>query len=531
MPPHIAFYDDDETPADSISLEIQRGQTSPVFVRKIINDKDAAFGDTTTAINQKLILLASVAGSAFASEGRPILDERWTRARITHYLIDGVWTTAGATSTQPWGTNAELPINDLAPQEGARIEFQVFAPGVGTVAATKIQISNDGNRASSPLARFIGLASGSGIVPPDRASGLRALLRGGEITADDSDTISIANGSMVYEGTIITFPAVDIVFSLLDGNGVALGAGQSYRVTLSRPVAGSPVTVTKAPKETADFPEKPEPNIFVRSLIVTSADGVAVSVSAASLTGSPTYAGYLVRAGAGLTILVSAGDGLISPADLRQYLSHETIANVTANSTNRVWRNAAGDTVVTLTDVEPEFGADLLALAITDADSVTEIVDVRRFIHRAWTLFPLEFSYRAVWSTLAVPSHGLAMLIAHDDLEIEEIIANLTDTDGAWTGGAIVPDIYVFPPGAPVPYPAGGVGVGGVSLFTSSATDDQRPSIAFDATDLQSVTHGHEVRRIAKGSRILLSIAATVAAPAPEFDQELRITLIARRYR
>jgi hypothetical protein len=116
--------------------------------------------------------------------------------------------------------------------------------------------------------------------------------------------------------------------------------------------------------------------------------------------------------------------------------------------------------------------------------------------------------------------------VIHYDAEIEEVALDLSDTDASWTAGAVKIDVRILAPGTPI-----GDGSGGASIFTSSGTDDRRPSIAFDATDLRATTQDHEVRRIVKGSRILLTVISTIEAPAPEPEQTIIVTLNLRRYR
>jgi len=236
------------------------------------------------------------------------------------------------------------------------------------------------------------------------------------------------------------------------------------------------------------------------------------------------YAGFHARAGAGLTVLISRGDA-ISSADMRPRTSHEISIGVTASESNRLWLLADGTWLATLTDVEPVQGAQLCYVVTTDGANVTAIEDARRFVHRALVEWALELRATAVMSTagtVALAAWGVVPF----DAEVESVAEDLSDLDVSWTAGSIVADVGILAPGEPL-----GDGTGAVSLFTSSATDDRRPSIAFDATVLRSVVVDHEVRRIAAGSRVVLKIISTIAAPAPEAEQEIRVTLRLRRYR
>lgn len=531
MPPHVAILDTLGDPADPIAISISGGQTSATTTLEIWNDKTAAFGDTTIAkdIRAKL-LTASVIDTdpitygPFSSYGEPITDERWGRFRITHFLDGATETTNGATATLPWGSNAEIPLPDLGPQQGVRVEIKFVSPTGQTANATKAKIAIYGNLASSPLAQLVALATGSGTIPGDRVDGLRAFLRGAAVTANDTATVTLERGQMVFDGTTVTFLQTTNTFTLADGDAVNLGADEAYLVTLSRANDGT-VTVTKGPKaETVEYPALPADEILLAYLRVYSADGVAVTVAQADVDQSDIqYAQFLVRDGGGLAVTVSPGEG-ISGSDHRQYLASTPVSVALAASvTSRIWRLPDGSFADTVDDVPPQLGSDLLAYVDTDTDSVTDIRHARALIHRAITEERIELSYSAALSQVAVPAHALAWAVVPFDCEVESVELDLRATDGTWTAGALKIDIQTVAAGAAV--------AAGTTIFTSSATDDRRPSIAYNATNLRATSEDHEVRRFTKGMRVLLSLITTVAAPGAEPAQEIRAALVVRRYR
>lgn len=534
MPPHVAIYN----PAEPIEVSQDAGVTSAAIVREIWNDKDDDFLDTTTATGNVIKLLAApITGyvddepvyGAYDISGTPLQDERWVRISITAFLTADGETTDGVTGAVPLGTNAWFHLPDLPPQTGVRISLQVFTPGGQTLDRTPLKLSVVGNLASSPLGPMTSLANGSGIVPADRTTGLRSLIRGSEVTANDTATVTIARGAMVYEGLTLAFPQTTQTFNLNDSAAVALLAGENYRVTLSRTPAGA-IAVTKGLKnEAVLWPVKPAANVYVESFIVSSVDGVAVTVAPASLQGGRKYAEFYARAGVGLVALVAMGEGIAS--DIRQHQSHEVPVGLTATATNRIWRLPDGTLSATLTDVEPIPGADLMWLFTTDAVGVTGIVDARRLVHRALTTAHVKLVYRAALSQVAAPALAVALGDFDFDCELEAVEYKLSAKDGTWTAGALKIDLRTFAPGAAVPFPAGGAGVGGVSIYTSSGTDDRRPSIAFDAASLRVYSIDHEVRRFLAGTSVVLDLVTTVAAPGAEPGQELRVTLHVRRYR
>lgn len=531
MPPHLAIFDNAGAPAVTLELALSGGESSAVTTFQIWNDKGALLGDTSIARNLRLTLLA-FDGTRFVPFGLPLLDERWATITVTGEINPAAAVMSHqATATLPIGTTSDIPLDDI-PQNAARtIQIQVNVPGnvAATFARLKLQVL--GTDGSMPLASLTILGTGSGVIPADRIASLRSLLRGSGVTANDTDTVQIERGALVFDATIVNFPHTSKTFNLNDSAAVALAAGEQYLVTLSRAADGT-VTVTKGPKaELVTYPATPADHIFVSTLIVASADGATVTVAPSSVSAAAVhYAQYLVRAGVGLAVLVSPGEG-VTESDRRQRDSAEGSIAVVATATNRIWLLGNGGKAVTQTDVAPEPGATLLAFAVTDGAGVTSIVDARRFTHRPATEWTLELKLRAALSTLAVPVDSVDLGLLHFDAELESVDLDLTSTDGTWTAGAMKIDLRSFAPGAAVPFPAGGAGVGGVSIYTSSGTDDRRPSIAFNAAVLRATSIDHEVRRFLAGTRFVLDVISTVTAPGAEPDQEIRVTLHMRRYR
>jgi len=542
VPPLLALYDDDDSPLADFTVSQDAGTESAAIVLRFWNDKAVSNPATTTAVGNRFKVLspkiigANEDGSpiygALANYGTPVLDERWITARVLSYLsLDDddavVESTENATGTQAIGTNSELAIEDLPPQTGVRIEIKVRTPANQRIDAQPITFTLEDNLASSPLAPFTTLATGAAVIPPDRIAGLRRLAFGGTVTADGSDTVLVDAGQLVYEGAGITFLGAFIVFDLEDGDAVELDAGESYLVTLSlTPVAG--IVATRGPKaETAAYPVAPLGNVAFARLTAASADGVAVTVDQSSVAFLAPYAGFYARAGAGLTVLVSRGDSVTQ--DVRQYLPREVPVNVTASETNRLWVLGDGSWVTTLTDTPPEFGALLTWLAVTDATNVTELVDVRPFAHRALTMWHHEVRYVGVLSDVDATEDAAPFdwLVLYEDTEIESVSVDLSGGAVEFTSGALKVDVLVLPPGADIEADIDDA----VSIYTDAATDDRRPSIAFDATVFRAESRLHQVRRVASNSRVLLRFVSTFGASAPEAAKEVRVTLHGRRWR
>lgn len=525
MPPHIVVI-----PDTTFTLTVDGGETSATITREIWNDPDAAFLDTTTQAAIVLQILYKQGDGTFNTKGHPALEERWFRARVSKYLStpDGgetiIETNEGTGGTQPFGTNSDLVIRDLAPHEGARIEVFAEPPGGRGIFGVDFSLSFLGNIASSPLSKYTALATGSGIVPADRQTNFRSLLDGAEVTADDTDTLQIAKGHLVYDGLTVTFLDSEFIASIADGDGNDLTAGQSYYATLSKDSTGADV-VTKGPKtEAVLYPDVPVGNILVERFTVATADGAEVSISPTSLVGGKRYCQFHARAGTGLTVLISDGEA-VSSTDIAPRLTHENPVAVTASATNRIWFLPIGTLVATTTDAEPVLGAFLICYAIAGVAAITSIVDARALVHRALTMWHLETARDAVFSEESAaedaPTFGLTYL--DDEGELEAVTLDLSELDNLWTAGALKLDVLYAAPGAAVSTAA--------SIFTDAATHDERPVLQFDAADLRVESRFHQVRRFAKGTRFLFRLISTVTTSAPEDSHEVRIALHFRRYR
>lgn len=531
MPPHIALLDQNDDPLGPLTFTLQGGESSDPIEIHIANDLDDTLPGTTTATGYRFGVRV-LEGGVPVTYGVPLLDELWARGQV-----DGVVNPGGVemadqfTGVLPLGTGSQIPLEPIPPGTARVLTFQLFAPGDADSQTYVIEFDVFAGETSWPLSSGVTALTGSGVLPSERR-GLLTLLRGSEIIADGTDTVVFDRGSLSNtDGRTVTFLRTDETFTLADSEAVNLGAGESYIVTVSRAPSTGAAVFTKGPKaETVERPETPAGNLYVGRLIVRSDDGVAVTVEQADVSQADVvYGDFHARPGVGLSVIIGSGQG-ITGTDLRQHVPEEAIVGVTASASTFIWRIAAGTYVTTAAEVAPELGADLLFEAEADAGAVTAIIDRRHPLHRALVMDRIEATWRGVLSELAEPSLGLGWAVNYlDDAEIEGFELNLTGTDESWTGGEIKADARLFAAGVAIPFPAGGAGAGGASIFVSAGTDDQRPTVAFDATDLRALSTYHETRLIPRGARVLFDLVTTMAGPGAEDEQEVRFTLLVRR--
>lgn len=102
--------------------------------------------------------------------------------------------------------------------------------------------------------------------------------------------------------------------------------------------------------------------------------------------------------------------------------------------------------------------------------------------------------------------------------ELDEIVVDLSELDGDWTGGAIDIDVLAADPGA------------ALSTATSIIGTGTTPSIAYDATDLRVTITDHEFRSFEKGTRFVAAISGVPTASGADGEHTVYVSLNFRSY-
>lgn len=529
MPSFPALYlSDDVTPATPIVITLGAGASSAIFVRHLWNDKGGLQG-TATPLKGAMLKATAYDGEKWVDHGVPILDDLMLRATITGVIKTGDPTMPDYFSgTVPIGTNNFLAIPDIPKNCAVKIQLQWKAPGGVADNAQQIRLVIVPDRPSMPLAAKATLATGAGIVPGYRVPGLRRHVRGGNIIADGTATVTVERGAVDYDGDRKTFLRSTQLLNQQDVNGNALAAGESYIAALSRTSAGAPVW-TKGVKAVAPtIPSVPAGHVAADYVTVLYQAGTSI-INQANVTARTLRGDFVAEAGVGLSVVIHPGYG-VTDVDEYQFLEQKTtLAGLPANTLSYVWRLSSGTFAVTTTSAAPEVGADLLWEVQTDGASVTSLTDRRQYVTRPGCELTLRFA--DVLSAVPIPTRTVDLGVLPMDADLLDVDLDLSALDGSWTSGSVKIDVRYFLPGAAVPYPAGGIGVGGASIYTNSGSDDRRPSVAYNATTLRGKFIDHEVRRFSKGTRFTLDIVGVPAAPAAESPQAVVATLNFERYR
>ncbi|HEX6862325.1 MAG TPA: hypothetical protein VF414_05890, partial [Thermoanaerobaculia bacterium] len=293
--------------------------------------------------------------------------------------------------------------------------------------------------------------------------------------------VHVAGGQHICRGRLISRVAADVELDQADSTSAALEPGQAYWAAISLGPGSAPV----ATKGTAALvPTRPAaPAGHSIAAYVRVAYGASGSeIAGEDVDGSVLlYDRFRATASAGLQLVLHGGQALGGGS--WRYSSERVPLALEADSTHYVWQLASGLPELT-TDPDPPAGGGALLLweADTDGAGVTALRDRRGYVEASVVL-------HLAGALPGAPGEVASFLVV-EDLVLEEITSRLSDA-GAGTGGATVLDVLL----------------NGTTLFTSQATDDQRPAWPFDATTLVSEGGLHEVTELRRGDLLTLVTA------------------------
>lgn len=474
------------------------GTESAAVTLRLYNDKDEAGADTLPAA--QLFALARTTSSGIAqSSGLPLVDRRMVEARITQGLGGK---TVPASAWTELGDGAALHLPSLASGEGVELEFRLDAPADAQGANVYLVVS---------LAIETATSTGPGLT---EIAGDGVCLGVGDplvtVLVDGEDVVENPAGAddQVRVGTFVWI-AAGVPFALHQDllTIAASSAGNSRYVLLSLAADGT-LTATDG-DETASAltdDDKPAvPNGEVAIAYVQRDDSAAIQQ--ADVEQVYQFGLYAVDFTL-LTAEVGPGRALVDNSLTINQAGQS--ASLTANATNSLWLQRTGTLAVT-TDGAPPAGTRPLLLAemVTDATTVTELRDRRRFIgHR---LHRLAFDWLG---TVAVDDHRYAI--------------NPSDRPA-----------YILPIGGLRAAVAVGGTVSGSTRFkveVDAGHNDSwaalteptaAPEIVFDATDLRSLDAVPAAFLLPAGARIRAS-ADVVPGGADSEDAHLELLVVER---
>ncbi len=432
----------------------------------------------------------------YVSVGVPPQDELWGRIRLTGQDNSAAPAQQDVrTDWTPIGAYASLLVPSLL-VDGVRLgELKMRPPSAAAAVTYRWRLSAITAEHSRPLPPALTVA-GRGILTHVGCRGHSALWRGFEVTSSPTtpdDLVHVAGGVGIVRGDVRTALAAEITLDQVDGEGAALGVGLSYRAALSLGELG--VTLTKgAGAISPAWPAVPAGEALIDHVLVRYRDGDPTEIEPADIAGSLTYGRLRVTAGDGLQAVAHAGQA-IAGGTWRYWSSRQTLP-LAAEATNRVWQLATGEPAVTQSAEAPETTALGPIWEIeTDVAAVTGLADLRPYAAAPVVL-------HLVGALPGSPGE-VDSLMVHQPLAIEQIVYRLSDNGGGSAGQTVLE-----------------LAIGVDTVYTSQATDDQRPAWPFDAAGELVAGDGiHELVTLRRGDILTLSSAEHPTGGTPAWAE------------
>jgi hypothetical protein len=405
----------------------------------------------------------------WVQSGLPSLDELWTQIRLTGpQTVD--WTNVG--------TARGLWVPSLVAGVLQNAELRMRPPATAAPVTWQSRLAAVAAEHSRPVPP----GGRTGVLTGLSDVGHGSLVRGLRVSpsAPEDDQVHVAPGLYVHQGRLRGLVAPPVTLDQTDSAAAALAAGQSYWAVLSAGAAG--LTVTKGLR--AAVPTKPAPPAGELPLAAVQVHqtGGASSIAAADVVDLVVYDRHWAEPGTGLQLRVHAGQA-VGGGTWRTWSTPVALA-LPASATRWLWQRASGAWELTATDVPPETTAlGPLWRVTTDAGAVTSLVD-----RRVYAADTVVLQLRG--NLPGAPGEIASQLVAHDGLVLEDVLYRLA-SNGGGTAGQTRLDLEVA----------------GATVYTSHATDDQRPTWAFNAAELTIAGRVHEVTELRPGDLVrLLSI-------------------------
>lgn len=481
MPIEI-YQSDDTTLVEDLAFtgpgpggKVQAGADSDEVELHIWNDKGNPGGQTRRNVALVFQVESPSAPDVFVSTGFPPVDELWGRAKVSGYdnTAEPTWTVA-ASDWQSLGAYALLLLGDLPPDCAVYAKLKLRPPSYASPTSWRFGLSATVDEYSRPLPPALSLLD-RGILVGIGDGARSGLLRGGEVTATGTpdDEVHAAAADWEHAGARLAKIVSDHPLDQDDGALATLAAGESYLALLTLGPSG--ITVTKGLKGAAPAsPAAPagEPAL-ARVTVHYQAGGTSV-IDPADIEDLRLFDRFAAVAGAGFDLVLHSGQAI--GGHTHRYQSGTQQIELAASDTFYVYQLESGLWAAETAEARPTTGALGPWYEVdTDGSQILEVRDRRTYAGRSIDL------------ALAGPLPGSAGFIADlmvetEELWIDEIACRISDNGGG-SAGATVFDIQV----------------NGVTIFTGFATEDWRPTFAFDATALAGRGYFAEVRRLRRG--------------------------------
>lgn len=510
MAPAPRFYD--ATGTTEISSTISAAVTAGSSVAAVEYELWNAKAGTADTLSNARLRVEEFDGTDWVTSGAPAVDEGWVKVQLTGIHNDGdADMVPQTTGYVPLGVNRTLLLEDI-PQNCARImNVRIDVPSGQSSSAQEVRLVVLYDESSVVLPFRFSTLSGGGVIPARLDAALRKITDGRTLSAASGEVVTIAKGRYTYDGTPYFRITETVTLNQTAADG-ALAAGESYIAVISQPQNSAAVATKGNKAASPTSPAVPSGNILLGRVTVAYQDGGTSIITASDINTTGVSASeYLVTAGSGLNVTIGAGSA-ITTADTHPFRSVASTLAVTDNAASYIWLRPDGTFSATLTSTSPETGSLLLARAGAVGGVVTSVLDYRKQVDRAITEHVMTLVY---WGEAGVLNDAHWAVLPFDAY----LESYRMDVATKGSAGLTYVDITYRPPNTAMT-------TAGTTIFTSSATEDNRPGIHGAGTIVGYSQKYHEVIVFDEGTRFAFDIKA-IGSGTPAKD--ITITLKFRK--
>jgi len=474
---------DGTTPLNGLPMAgAEAGEDSAVVTVKLTNDGE------TTATNAGFLqrTVSPTDPNVRLATGAPPQDQMWGRARIIGVVnaADPTWTVP-TTDWAPMGAYGMSPLVPTIPAGCAVIyEYLWHPPGEAEVAPWTTALVPIYDEFAMPVPLSLTMAD-RGVL-----HGIGDGTRSGVIsTPYDAmlpqipgplDELYVGAGMRLHKGQLYGLVGETFTFDQDDGDADTLASGESYLVMIS--VGAGVRTATKGVKAVSPVKPAPPAGNEVLGYVTIHYNAGGTEITTDDIEWLYEYDRYEATPGGGTNLRIGYGRAW-GGGSLRFAGAHQIIPLAAFDdSTCYVWQLVTGLFTATADDVRPQSTA-LPWCAVTLAGGV--IVDGGIVDRRVYAGETVELRLRG-----AIPGSPGAiddLMVGHEHLVIDRMLFRVP-TNGAGSSGETKFDVLI----------------NGTTAFTSFATEDWRPTVAFDAAsgDLFVAWAIHEVCDLYQGDTV-----------------------------
>jgi hypothetical protein len=480
------YEDDDATLVSDLAItSLEAGADSDTLELHVWNES----GSDVENVLVRLLTEDPDTADVWLQSGIAPQDEQWGRIRIIGYdnTGDASWSVA-STDWANLGSYAGLPVGTIPDGCAIYIELKMHPPAHAVVETYRWALVGEASVYSLP---HPAPAADRGILHGIGDHGHSGIVSGCAVTASSpaDDEVHSAAGFWVYAGRLYGKITTDHQLDQDDGDSATLGSGESYRAVLTLSDAG--VTVTKGSKGVSPAdPTPPAGEIVLDWVTVEYQAGGTSVIETADIDAATLYDRYLCVDGGGLVATIHPGQAI--GGGTWRFRANTASVTVTDDDDTYLWLLASGlwDTSADEDDPPETTALGPYWMVTAASGSISSITDLRTYAGETVVL-------HLKGDLPGSPGTIVDQLVEHERLFVEQLVYRLSDNGGGTSGST---DLDVE--------------LDGTTLYTSNATEDLRPSFAYDAADLIDSDGVHEVTELRKGQVVeLLSTAHPDVVP------------------